>query len=80
MPGIRIPAMRSQALIGLSVFVLAIWLAWQLGHEIAANNMRMLMYVAAGFVGAVTAVAILRNWRAGFYLFIVWMLFEDLFR
>jgi hypothetical protein len=64
----------------LSVFVLAIWLAWQLGGEIAANNMRAVAFAAAGIIGVIVAVAILRNWRTGVYLFLIWMLFEDLFR
>jgi hypothetical protein len=76
----RIPAVRNQALIGLSVFVLAIWLAWQLGGEIAANNMWTVAFAAAGIIGVIVAVAILRNWRTGVYLFLIWMLFEDLFR
>jgi hypothetical protein len=64
----------------LGVFVLAIWLAWQLGGEIAANDMRSLEFAGAGLFAAAAAVAILRNWRTGFYLFLAWMLFEDLFR
>jgi hypothetical protein len=75
-----IPGVKNQALIGFGVFVLAIWLAWQLGGEIAANNLRTLTFAGAGFIGLVAAVAILKNWRTGFYLFLVWMLFEDLFR
>jgi hypothetical protein len=75
-----IPAVRNQAIIGLSVFVLAVWLAWQLGGEIAADDVRSLEFAGAGFVAAVAAVAILRKWRTGFYLFLFWMLFEDLFR
>jgi len=76
----RVPAVKSQALVGIGVFVLAILSAWLLGGEIADNNLRTLEFAGAGFVGAVTAVAILRNWRTGFYLFLGWMLFEDLFR
>lgn len=75
-----IPGVRNQALIGISVFVLSIWLALQLGGEIASNNMRFLEFAGAGFVAAVAAVSILKNWRTGFYLFLSWMLFEDLFR
>ena len=60
--------------------MLAIWLAWQLGGEIAANNMRAVAFAAAGIIGVIVAVAILRNWRTGVYLFLIWMLFEDLFR
>src|ERR1700691_4775042 len=74
------PAVRNQALVGLSVFLLAIWLAWQLGGEIAANNIRPVAFAAAGIIGVIVAVAILRNWRTGVYLFLIWMLFEDLFR
>jgi hypothetical protein len=74
------PAVKNQALIGLSVFVLAIWLAWQLGGEIAANNIRAVAFAGAGIIGVIVAVAILRNWRTGVYLFLIWMLFEDLFR
>src|ERR1700683_1527578 len=74
------PAVRNQAVIGLSVFLLAIWLAWQLGGEIAANNIRPVAFAAAGIIGVIVAVAILRNWRTGVYLFLIWMLFEDLFR
>jgi hypothetical protein len=80
MHGAYIPGVRNQALIGLGVFVLAICLAWQLGGEIAANNQRSLTFAAAGFGATIAAVAILRNWRTGFYLFLAWMLFEDLFR
>jgi hypothetical protein len=76
----HIPGARNQALIGMGVFVLAIWVAWQLGGEIAANNVRSLQFAGGGLFAAITAVAILKNWRTGFYLFLVWMLFEDLFR
>jgi hypothetical protein len=54
--------------------------AWQLGGDVADNNLRALIFAAAGFLGLIAAVTILRNWRTGFYLFFVWMLFEDLFR
>jgi hypothetical protein len=76
----QIPRVRNQTLIGLSVFVLAVLAAWQLGGEIADDNVRALAFAGAGFVGLVASVAILRDWRTGFYLFLVWMLFEDLFR
>src|ERR1700722_6301927 len=72
--------MRNQALIGVSLFVLGMLLAWQVSGKIVADNVRTLTFAGAGFVGAIAAVAILRNWRTGFYLFLAWMLFEDLFR
>lgn len=76
----RIPEMRNQALIGAGLFVLAIWAAWQAGNEVASENTRVLEFVALGFAVCAIGVAILRNWRAGFYLFLVWMLFEDMAR
>ncbi len=76
----RTPALRNQALIGLTLFALAFWLAWQTGGKIAAGDTTTLIYFALGFAACVVAVTILRNWRAGFYLFLVWLLFEDFFR
>ena len=76
----RIPEIRNQALIGAGLFVLAIWAAWMAGNEVATGNARTLEFVALGFTVCAIAVAILRNWRTGFYFFLVWMLFEDLAR
>jgi hypothetical protein len=76
----NIPAVRNQTLIGLSIFVLGIFIAWQLAGQIAADDTRSLIFAMAGFVGVAVAVTIVRNWRSGFYLFLLWMLFEDLFR
>src|SRR6202453_1665164 len=76
----RIPAVKTQALIGLSVFALAMLLAWQIGSVINGKDERALIFAGVGLAGFFVIVTILRNWRTGFYLFLVWMLFEDLFR
>jgi hypothetical protein len=76
----RIPAVKSQALIGMSLFVLALWLAWIVGGKIVAEDMRSILYAVLIFSGCVVISTALRNWRTGFYLFFVWMLFEDLVR
>lgn len=76
----RIPAMRNQAVIGIGLFGLAIWVAWESGGKIAAGDTLTLIYYALGFAGCVVAVTILRNWRTGFYLFFVWLMFEDFAR
>jgi hypothetical protein len=76
----RIPAMRNQAVIGIGLFVLSLLLAWQVSDKIVADDHRALIFGIFIFAGCVVAVKILRNWRAGFFLFFVWMLFEDLFR
>jgi hypothetical protein len=76
----RVPAVRSQAVIGLSVFVLGIWAAYQLGGKIAGDDMRSVEFAALGLAGLCVAITILRKWRTGFYMFLVWLLFEDLVR
>ena len=70
--------MRNQALIGISVFVLGLWAAWQTGDKIAGGDAQWLLMATLGFAACVIAVAVLRNWRSGFYLFLAWLLFEDL--
>ena len=76
----RIPTMRNQALIGISVFVLGLWAAWKVGGKIADGDIQTLLFATLGLAACAVAVTILRNWRAGFYLFLVWLLFEDLVR
>lgn len=76
----RIPAMRNQALIGVSLFILGLWLAWEVGGKIVADDTRFLLYSVLLFAACVVVVTVLRNWRLGFYFFFVWMLFEDLAR
>jgi hypothetical protein len=74
------PAMRNQGLVSIGVFVLGLWAAWQIGDKIAGGQTQVLLFGSLGFVACVVAVAILRNWRSGFYLFLIWLLFEDLVR
>ena len=72
--------MRNQPLIGVCLFAVGLLLAWQVGSKIVSNDERSLIFGISIFAGCVVAVMTLRNWRTGFYLFFVWMLFEDLFR
>jgi hypothetical protein len=80
MTNARIPALRNRTLIGISLFVIGGLLAWQVSSKIAADDERSLIFGVFIFTACVVAAMILRNWRTGFYLFFVWMLFEDLFR
>jgi hypothetical protein len=73
-----IPAIKSQALIGIGVFILGLWLAWQVGGRIANGDMQSLVFAALGAAGCVAVVAIFRDWRSGFYLFLFALMFEDL--
>jgi len=77
---LRVRAANYQALIGAALFALAVLAGWQIAGLIAANEMRKLLFVAIALSGCAAAVAILNNWRRGFYLFFVWMMFEDLVR
>src|ERR1700689_4907949 len=72
--------MRNQALIGVSVFAFGLFMAWELGDKIAANDMGSIALVALTCVALVVAIKILGNWRLGFYSFLIWLLFEDLVR
>ncbi len=76
----RISAITTQAWIGLLFLSFAFWLAWQAGHWIVANDWHTLELAALVLAGCLAAATILRNWRLGFYIFCVWMLFEDLVR
>jgi hypothetical protein len=74
------PGMRNQTLIGACLFGLGLWLAWEVGGRIVAEDQRSLIFGVSIFAGCMIAAMTLRNWRTGFYLFFFWMLFEDLFR
>lgn len=72
--------MRNQTLIGFSLFVLSLWVAWEVGEIIAGGDVRPVIFSVMALTACAVAVAILRNWRTGFYLFLIWLLFEDFAR
>lgn len=80
MLGQRIPGVKSQTLVGASLFLAGLWLAYQLGGEVANGDLRSVAFAGAAFVGGAALLIILKNWRAGFYVFFVWLMFEDLVR
>ena len=71
---------KSQAVVSVVLFGTAVWLAWESGQKIIAGDFRTIEFVALGIAGCGAAVATLRNWRFGFYIFFVSMLLEDLVR
>jgi hypothetical protein len=77
---IRIPQIRNQTLVGAGLFVFAIWAAWLAGNEVISGSLKVLEFIMLGFAAGAIGIAIVRSWRTGFYLFLVWMLFEDLVR
>jgi len=76
----RFPGLRSQTLISVALFLFSILAAWQAAQWISTGQTKMLMFAGMGFVLCAIALTILKSWRMGFYLFIVWLLFEDLIR
>jgi hypothetical protein len=74
----RIPAFRNQALIGACVFVFGVWLAYEAGERILAGDLQTLLFATMGLAGCAVALRMMRNWRAGFYLFFCWLMVEDL--
>lgn len=62
------------------MFVIGLLLAWELGERIVNDDMRSIAFIALGLVTCAVAVTTFRNWRTGFYIFFVWMMFEDLAR
>jgi hypothetical protein len=78
--GARTSALRSQPFISLMIVIGGLYAAWKLGQWIAGGDLRDLIYSALVVVICAIAVTIARNWRSGFYLFLIWLLFEDLIR
>lgn len=76
----RLLGLRSQTLISVALFLFSILAAWQAAQWISAGQTKMLMFAGMGFVLCAIALTILKSWRVGFFLFIVWLLFEDLIR
>ncbi len=76
----RVSAGKTQAWIGLAMLAMGVLMARELGVEIVAGQTRVLEFAAIGFAACAVALATLRDWRTGFYFFLVWLMFEDLVR
>src|ERR1700690_4490874 len=51
-----------------------------LARWIADGDFRSVIIGGMVFAAVAVALSVFRNWRSGFYLFLVWLLFEDLAR
>lgn len=80
MIGTRVHGLRNQSLIGICFAALSVLLAWQVGGRIANDDWKPLAFFALGIVAFSISLVIIRNWRLGFYFFIVWLLSEDFAR
>lgn len=78
--GLRLPRVPRQLLISIFLYLTAIAIAYEAAQWITNGDTEMLVYAGVGVVLLVIGFTILRNWRAGFYFFIIWLMFEDLVR
>jgi len=78
--GTRVRSLRNQSVIGFFFLVLSLILAWQIAGRIANDDWKPLAFLALGIAAFSIGLVIIRNWRLGFYFFIVWLLFEDFAR
>jgi hypothetical protein len=63
---------------GLVVGLGILALTWKLAGWISAGNDQMLLTAGIGCIFLAIVVYILNDWRKGFYLFLAWLLIEDL--
>jgi hypothetical protein len=64
----------------LVFYALAALAAYEVAQFILTEDISLLMYLGIVIAGAIGAVNVLNDWRKGVYLFVAWILFEDLFR
>jgi hypothetical protein len=70
----------NRAWITLSLAVLGVWFAWEVGGLIASDNDATVAYIVVCIAMCAITVRIINDWRSGFYIFVIWLLFEDLIR
>jgi len=72
--------LRRRPLVALAFLVLFVAAAYEAADYVLAGNMTGLAYIAMAVVLCGLVISILNDWRKGLYLFIAWLLFEDLAR
>ncbi|MGA8267246.1 MAG: hypothetical protein WB787_05765, partial [Candidatus Acidiferrales bacterium] len=71
---------KDQTVIGLGLLVLGLAFAWEIANWIAGGKVDELIYVFLAAIVCVIGTVIFQDWRTGFYLFLFWVVFEDLVR
>jgi hypothetical protein len=77
LPSFRFSRSPGLYLIGLLV---VFWLAYQAAQLVLVGAVSTLVMTGMVFVAGAIVVAILNDWRRGLFLFLGWIMFEDLFR
>jgi hypothetical protein len=71
---------RHQAFVGFGVLIAGLTLAFVVGQWIVGGEALKMAFLVIGLGVCVVASRILNDWRTGFYVFLVWLLFEDMVR
>jgi hypothetical protein len=72
--------LRRSPLVALAFLVLFVAAAYEAAGYVLAGDLTGLAYIAMAVVLCGLVISILNDWRKGLYLFIAWLLFEDLAR
>jgi hypothetical protein len=78
--GLQVSGANNQLVVSVGLGILGLGAAWILSGFVSNSDYNALIYSALLIAVAAITVAMLRNWRTGFYVFLVWLLFEDLIR
>jgi hypothetical protein len=76
----RLPLLHDRRARAFFLLVLILWGAYGVSGWILAGATDNLIYTALAGAGAFALLAILSRWQTGVYLFVGWLLFEDLAR
>src|ERR1700756_2270029 len=72
--------LRRGSSFAIAFFVSAMILAYEVAISIVNNDLMSLALVGLTLVGGAVVVAVLNSWSNGLYIFLGWLLFEDLAR
>lgn len=77
-----LPSLRTSRnpVVAFGLFVVVIFAAYNAAETIVADDINSLAFAALLFVAGAVLIAILNDWRRGFYLLVAWILFEDFVR
>jgi hypothetical protein len=67
-------------LLNILAALCAVGILWGAGTSIAGGDYKQMIIAAIAFAVICVAGLIISDWRSGVYLFLVWLLFEDLVR
>src|SRR3989442_2410504 len=73
-------AVNRRHLQGLALLLGALGAIWVLTSWIVARTSTQLVLLGLGLLIGAILLNILQDWRSGFYLSLIWLLFEDLAR